>query len=166
MTSTPARAGIALAVLALAVQLALTRPWRREAGELSAQHQRLLDQQRQQRHRLADLEARAALRASAVALVGRSAATSRSDAVLHRVRTGVVSALDPGVPSRLEVRSGPAPAVATVALSTAGDFATVVDLAATLARPGSGLVFRRVSLRRGSNVVDLQVEAAALGGGT
>jgi len=45
-----------------------------------------------------------------------------------------------------------------------GDFATVVTLASTLAQPRSGLVFRHLSLARGTNGLGLQVEAAALGG--
>jgi hypothetical protein len=166
MTLTPSRVALGLAGLAVALQLGLTRTWRQEAAALAEQHQRALNQQRTERRRLAELEARAELRAQAAALVGRSAATAASDAAVQKVRMGIVEALDAGLPSsRLEVRRGPAPAVATVTLSTAGDFATVVELASTLAQPRSGLVFRRLSFSRsGNGTLGINVEASALGG--
>jgi hypothetical protein len=165
VTLTPSRIALGLAGLAVALQLGLTRMWRQEAAALSDQHQRALNQQREQHRRLAELESRAALRAQATALVGRSAATPVSDAAVQKVRRGVVEALDSGLPtSRLEVRRGPAPAVATVTLATGGDFATIVELASTLAQPRSGLVFRRLSFTRAGGGLGLNIEASALGG--
>src|SRR5688572_33161486 len=111
--------GLGLAALALAVQLGLTRSWQQEARALAAQERSLLGQQRETRRRLVDLETRAALRAHAAEIVGRSAAASSSDAALHKVRSGVVRALH--TPFRLEVRPSEGPAVATVSLVTAGD---------------------------------------------
>jgi hypothetical protein len=166
VTVTPLRIAVALAALAGGIQLGLTRPWQQEAAGLSGEHLRLRNQHREQRVRLAELQTRAALRAHAAALVGRSAAVQPSDAALHKVRTGVVQALDPGVSSRLEVRPGPAPAIATVTLSTVGDFSTVLELMADLAQARSGLVFHRLNFARGNPGVTLTLEAAALGGGS
>jgi hypothetical protein len=166
VTLTPLRIAVTLAVAAGAIQLGLTRPWRQEAVRLSDEHDRLRQQRRKQRLQLAELQARAALRAHAAALVGRSAAVQPSDAALHKVRTGVVQALDPGTSSRLEVRPGPAPAVATVALSTSGDFSALVELTANLAHARAGLVFHRLNFGRGNPGVALTLEAAALGGGS
>jgi hypothetical protein len=166
VTGTPLRIAVILTALAGAIQLGLTRPWQQETARLSGEHLHLREQRREQQLRLAELETRAALRAHAAALVGRSAAVAPSDAALHKVRTGVVSALDSGIPSRLQVRAGPAPAVATVTLSTSADFSTVLELTADLTQAGSGLVFRHLTFGRANPGVTLTVEAVALGGGS
>lgn len=166
MTVTSARVAFALAVLAGVVHLGLARRWQAEAAEHNAARQGLLRQEREAQRRLRDLDREARLRAEATALVGKSASTLPSDAALQKVRARVVAALERGARSRLEVRPGPAPALATVALWTVGDFVDLVERVAALSHPGSGLILSRaVFVPDIAGTAAVQLEALALGAG-
>lgn len=165
MKVTAGRIALGLVVAAVLVQLFLTQRWQSQAAEHIAARQTLLRQEREAQRRLRDLDREAQLRAEAVALVGKSATTLPTDAALQNVRGLVVGELDDESRARLEVRPGPAPAVATVTLWTTGDFVGLVDLVAALTRPGTGLVLNRVSFGRDAAATSVQVEALALRAG-
>jgi hypothetical protein len=152
---------VALVAAGLLVQWGLTAQWRTESAALANEHQRILGEHRAAARRVAELERRAALRAR---VSPRGAAEVPTDEALQKIRSGVVNALGRVSHSRLEVRPGPAPAMATVSLSTDGSFLEIVDLVSTLARPGSGLVVQRVMLQpSGLGGIQLQLDAVALG---
>ena len=164
--SRPARIALGIVAVAVLVLLFLTDRWQRDAASALAQWHVLKRTEGEAQQRLLDLERDAKLRADAVTLVGKSASTVPTDAALQKIRGLVIQALDDESPARLEVRAGPAPALATVSLSTTGDFKELVDLASTLSRPSTGLVVGRVSFGRNARRVSLDLEALALGTGS
>jgi hypothetical protein len=165
-TGTPPVRLLAVALLALAafVYFGLAVPWRDEASTLADETLRLQAEQRALTRRLMEAEKTAALRAKASVLARPAAGAVTSDAEVQRVRTSVVRALDPVRSSQLEVRSAPAPLAASVALSTEGDFFTVVKLVSALGPSGSGLVIERLTLSPSGPAASLHVDAVALGG--
>jgi hypothetical protein len=147
------------------VHVAFTAGWQDETVARGRENQRLLTEQQTLRKQLVPLERNATLRAQATGLIGRSASALPTDEAIQQVRATVVKALGHTGRSRLEVRRGPAPALATVSVAAEGSFFEMVDLVTTLSHPGSGFVLQHVSFMPGPGGVSMTAEALALGGG-
>jgi hypothetical protein len=159
--------GWALLGLALLVHVGLTLPAQDAAVQAADRHHRLRRERQTAERRLADLEKRASLLASASAVAPSGASGGSEKETLQRVRSGVVRSLrDIGIDRvRLEVRPGAVPVTAIVFVQADAGFQNLLKLLAHVVRPGSGLVLERVTLGGSGPSLTLSFEAAALAGG-
>ncbi len=157
--------GLALLALAFVVHVGVTRPAQQAAAASADRYSDVRRERREAARRLAEAERRAALLQRASVVVAPAAAGGSREAV-QKVRSDVVRSLrDSGVGRvRLEVRPAAPPVAATVSIRAEAGFFDLLGLAASIIRPGAGLVLERMSLSVGSTGLLLQLDASALSG--